>query len=377
MKIGVVSTTGNLYSWAGSEETWRIFAAYALAQGHRLNLLLPEKVSKSEQVGALRQAGAVVSARGDLTPLTRRLAVRGWHSRFKRFFAERYDAIFISTGGIADCAWLPDLLPEIEHSSSPLIFFIQSNAEGVIQAQPIRDTLRAVYQRAALVIFLSQHNYQLAERQLAWRFPKARILMNPVRTPMPQPLPWPETADCLLRLAEVARFEVGDKRQDQLLEALATDDWKKRNWSLTFFGSGPDENHIRQLIDFYGLQHKANIGGQVADFREIWKNHHLHILPSSREGMPLALIESMACGRPALVTRAGGNAELVRDGVDGFVSPGMHPEVIRETLEQAWAERSRWQEMGRAAFARADQLVPKDWAAQMLALVESVAAKRS
>ena len=85
----------------------------------------------------------------------------------------------------------------------------------------------------------------------------------------------------------------------------------------------------------------------------------------------------MACGRPALVTRAGGNAELVRDGVDGFVSPGMHPEVIRETLEQAWAERSRWQEMGRAAFARADQLVPKDWAAQMLALVESVAAKRS
>jgi hypothetical protein len=31
--------------------------------------------------------------------------------------------------------------------------------------------------------------------------------------------------------------------------------------------------------------------------------------------------------------------------------------------------------MGRSAFARADQVVPKDWAAQMLALVESAAAK--
>ena len=376
MKIGVVSTTGNLYSWAGSEETWRIFAAYALAKGHRLNLLLPEMVSKSEQVSALRQAGAVVSARGDLTPLTRRLAVRGWHSRFKRFFAERYDAIFISTGGIADCAWFPDLLPEIERSRSPLIFFIQSNAEGVVQEPYIRDSLRAIYQRADLVIFLSQHNYQLAERQLAWRFPRVRMLMNPVRTPMPQPLPWPDNADEVLRLAEVARFEVGDKRQDQLLEALATDDWKNRNWSLTFFGSGPDEDHIRQLISFYGLQNKASIGGHVADFREIWKNHHLHILPSSREGMPLALIESMSCGRPALVTRAGGNAELVRDGVDGFVSPGMHSEIIRETLERAWAERERWQEMGRAAFARADQLVPKDWAAQMLSLVQTTAGGR-
>ncbi len=87
--------------------------------------------------------------------------------------------------------------------------------------------------------------------------------------------------------------------------------------------------------------------------------------------MPLALIESMFCGRPAVVTRAGGNAELVGDGVEGFVSAGMHPEIIRETLERAWDARERWQEMGKAAYARADQLVPKDWAAQMLALVAS------
>jgi L-malate glycosyltransferase len=375
MKLGIVSTTGNLYSWAGSEETWRLLATYALSQGNKLNLLLPEKVSQSEQVHTLRQAGATVRVRGDLKPLTRRFAVRGWYSRFKRFFAEHHDAIFVSTGGIADCAWFPDLLPEIERCQSPLIFFIQSNAEGMVHDQRVRDSLRAVFQRAALVIFLSQHNYQLAERQLAWRFPNARILMNPLRTPMSHPLSWPNTADGLLHIAEVARFEVADKRQDQLLEALSSDCWKDRNWSLTFFGSGPDENHVRQLISFYGLQDKVKIGGHVADFRCIWKNQHLHILPSFREGMPLALIESMSCGRPALVTRAGGNAELVRDGVDGFVSPGMHPEIIRETLERAWIARDRWPEMGRAAFARADQTVPKDWASQMLALVESAAAK--
>jgi hypothetical protein len=53
----------------------------------------------------------------------------------------------------------------------------------------------------------------------------------------------------------------------------------------------------------------------------------------------------------------------------------MHPEIIRETLERAWAARDHWQEMGRAAFARADQVVPKDWAAQILTLVETAAAK--
>jgi len=91
--------------------------------------------------------------------------------------------------------------------------------------------------------------------------------------------------------------------------------------------------------------------------------------------MPLALIESMSCGRPALVTRAGGNAELVQDGSNGFVSPGMHPEIIGETLERAWVVRDQWQQMGQRAFADADKLVPKDWAAQMLGLIEKAAAK--
>ena len=352
-----------------------MFAGHALAQRHQLKLFLPEKVSQSEQVNALRQAGATVAVRRDLTPLKRRLAGRGLYSRFKKFFAEYYDAIFISTGGIDDCAWCPDLLAEIERSQSPVVFFIQSNAEGVVRDQIIRDSLRALYQRAALVIFLSQHNLRLAERQLAWRFPKATILMNPLRTPMLQPLPWPEAGHDILRLAEVARFEVADKRQDQLLEALSTDIWKCRNWSLTFFGSGPDEKHISQLIKLYGLQDKVSVGGHLADFKDIWQNHHLHILPSFREGMPLALIESMSCGRPALVTRAGGNAEIVQDGVEGFVSPGMHPEIVGDTLERAWAARDRWPEMGQAAFARASQLVPKDWAAQMLALIQTAAGR--
>ena len=375
MKIGIISTTGNMYAWAGSEETWRLFAAHALAHGHQIDLLLPEKVSQSGQVDLLRKAGATVMSRKELSPITRRLAVRGLHSRFKKFFAERYGAIFMSTGGIDDCAWFPDLAPQLMNCQSPLIFFIQSNAEGVVRDQPVRDTLRAIYQRAKLMIFLSQHNFKLAERQLAWRFPKYRILMNPLRTPMTGPLPWPVTQNGPWRMAEVARLEVADKRQDQLLEALSADQWKARNWSLTFFGSGPDEKHITELIRLYGLQDKVRLGGQVPDFRQIWQDHHLHILPSSREGMPLALIESMSCGRPALVTRAGGNAELVQDDINGFVCPGMHPEIIGETLERAWAARDRWQQLGQRASADADRLVPKDWAGQMLGLIEKAAAE--
>ena len=370
MKIGILSTTGNLYPWAGSEETWRILADYALVQGHELDLLLPEKVANSAQVTAIRSRGAIVKVRKELTPISRRLALRGLSSRFKKFFNSPHDVIFVSTGGIADCAWIPDLIPEIEKTKTPIVFFIQSNAEGAIHEQDVRDQLTKTYAKASLMIFLSEHNLKLAERQLAYRFPRRTILMNPVRDAVVNPLDWPSSDNGKLLMAEVARLEVADKRQDQLLEALSTDEWKGRNWSLTFFGTGPDKGHIKKLISFYGLEDKVSMGGHVGDFRQIWRNHHLHILPSSREGMPLALIESMFCGRPAVVTRAGGNAELVRDGIEGYVSPGMHPEIIRETLERAWADRERWSQIGSQAFDRVSGLVPRNWAARMLDLLK-------
>jgi glycosyltransferase involved in cell wall biosynthesis len=93
---------------------------------------------------------------------------------------------------------------------------------------------------------------------------------------------------------------------------------------------------------------------------KIWTDHHLHILISRAEGLALALIESMFCGRPAVVTRTGANHELLRDNKDGFVSDGNDPEVIRQTFERAWNNRQRWPEMGEAAFQRANEWVPRD-----------------
>ena len=139
-----------------------------------------------------------------------------------------------------------------------------------------------------------------------------------------------------------------------------TPEWKKRNWRLDLFGSGSDAKYIQDVIRYVGLEDRVTLCGFERDFLKIWTDHHLHILISRAEGLALALIESMFCGRPAVVTRTGGNHELLRDNEDGLVSAGEHPEVIRETLERAWINRQRWPEMGKAAFQRANEWVPKD-----------------
>jgi glycosyltransferase involved in cell wall biosynthesis len=369
MYIGIISTIGGRYSWAGSEETWRLFALEALRQGHHVSISASSAIARSGQVNQLRAHGVQIFARKELNGVTRRLARRRLYSRFSRFFRKHHDVIFLSMGGAGDCFWIPDLLESLRNSKIPLVIFVQANAEGMIHEESQRETLRLFYQRATKVIFLSRHNQTLLERQLAISFPHGCRIMNPLREPLGASLPWPNRASEPVRFAEVARLEVADKHQDHLLEALATPLWRARPWELTFYGSGDDEGHIRRLISFFGLQDKVHLGGYLPDFRDIWKSHHLHVIPSRREGMPLALIESMACGRPAVVTRAGGNPELVEDGVQGWVCPGMHPEVLRETLERAWQARDRWSTMGEAAYRKIQSVIDPQWGQCVLAVV--------
>lgn len=84
------------------------------------------------------------------------------------------------------------------------------------------------------------------------------------------------------------------------------------------------------------------------------------VLPSRYEGLPLALVESMWCGRPTVVTDVAGNTEVCVDNETGFVAPAPTVPLLAATLERAWERREDWQSMGRAARARAESIIPKD-----------------
>lgn len=370
VKIGIISTVGGGFKWAGSEETWRLFATHVVEQKHSVAIQASESVSRFEKLKLLRDAGAQIVPRKELNGVTRRLANKGLHSRFRAFLKRDLDVLFLTMGGVADCLWIPDLLLALKSVSIPMVLNVQANAEGIVESETHREALRAIYRQASAVIFQSHHNHRLAERQLAMRIPKAKVISNPLREPLGDPLNWPTTGT--FKFAEVARMQVNDKQQDHLLEALSDDRWKDRDWHLTLCGSGPDDQHVRSLVNMYGLEGRVDFIAYVENREDIWRDKHLHILPTRREGMPLALIESMACARPAIVTRAGGSPELIKDGENGFVCPGMHPVVLCETLDRAWQAREQWSEMGMVAYQTVREQIHEDWGQKILDVVVSV-----
>ncbi len=374
MKIGIISTVGG-YSWAGSEEMWKLFASEALRAGHSVAVCVQTSIAQSEELAEYSRLGGVTFSYRPLSWLMRRVTSSGWYSRFNRMRRWKPDLLCIS-GGSYDLYKESDLMLFLKANKSPQVFIIQGNAEGFISGQTQRDSLRRLYLAASRIVCVSRGNATLLERQLASALP-ATILPNPIRSRLERPLPWPIDMNNGVRFATVGRYEVGSKCQDRTLQALATSEWKNRNWRLSFFGSGPDQAYLQNLIRYYGLEDRVVLQGLERDFKKIWANHHLHILNSRAEGLALALIESMFCGRPAVVTRTGGNHELLRDELDGFVSPGDDPEIIRETLERAWANRGRWHSMGEGAFKRVAEWVPADLGARLLTTITDAASVRS
>jgi glycosyltransferase involved in cell wall biosynthesis len=100
--------------------------------------------------------------------------------------------------------------------------------------------------------------------------------------------------------------------------------------------------------------------GYEPNIESIWAAHHALILPSRGEGLPLALVEAMWCGRPAIVTDSGGNAEIVEEGVTGFVADWPNTKAINDALERAWQRRGAWCEMGMAAAEEIRKRLPDD-----------------
>jgi glycosyltransferase involved in cell wall biosynthesis len=136
---------------------------------------------------------------------------------------------------------------------------------------------------------------------------------------------------------------------------------------------------LRDLARHLALK-KVDFPGFVSDVESIWKTHHALVLPSRTEGLPLALIEAMMCGRFGIVTNEGGTSEVVDEGRTGFIANAAKVDELDHAMERAWAMRAEWESIGKAAGRAVRTMVPLDplasFTAKLLRLVDSVAHNR-
>lgn len=249
----------------------------------------------------------------------------------------------------------------------------QKASDHIWPSDEIRPLLIKGYQNAIYSFFVSRHNLKLTQSQLGIKLPLSQVVKNPYQGIISEPLPWPED-NGYLKLACVARLWILDKGQDILLNVLAQNKWRERNLKVSFFGSGNNDDGLVDMAKMLELENVDFLGFKQ-NIIEIWQDYHGLVLPSRAEGLPLALVEAMMCGRVAIATSVGGISELLEDEITGFIAQGASVEAVDYALEKAWQRRYEWKSMGKMASIAARKFISphpeKDLGERLIKLCEN------
>ncbi len=364
------------HPWGGSEELWA-GAAYELSKaGHEVSASVQKWPQTHSKIKHLQSAGVLLNERRTSVfqstlwtsrwqrakhvwgraiakhyPLTESPA--GFDKHVRRF---KPDLVCVSNWGYRDALpWMWFLHRE----KIPFVSVVQTNAEYLWPTDKQLVKLSQVYQSAEAVFCVSKANLELLQNQLAMRLPQARVMWNPYQVDRQNPPEWPSQSQTW-KIACVGRLEPNAKGQDLLFQVLAQPAWRNRNVKVSMFGGGISAQGVHQLAKLYELEDTLEFRGHVADVRQIWEEHHALVLPSRMEGLPLALVEALMCGRPAIVTNIAGNPEVVEDGINGFVADAPHVRSLSNAMERAWEARDEWKAMGETARAKILKQVPEN-----------------
>ena len=100
--------------------------------------------------------------------------------------------------------------------------------------------------------------------------------------------------------------------------------------------------------------------GHRSDIAEIWRHADVALLPSYREGMPKALLEAAACGRPIITTDVVGCRQVIDHGIEGLIVPARQSDGLAQSMRLLCEDDGLRRNMGLAARARAERLFGDD-----------------
>ena len=261
-----------------------------------------------------------------------------FHNR-KRILNSGMDLLYVHS---PECC-LPFLY---NNSDVPVIYHQHGSANPVVRSKYaygrntffqnlFEITAKIIYKRAAWIIAIDQQCFSQAVQNGAGE--KATLLMNAVN--MKQFYPNNE-----LRLETRKRLGLNDdkfaiiyagrlekaKGADKLLACIPF--MKAEGISFHIFLAG--EGTYRPVLEKYVVDNQydewVTFLGQVphGNLPVYYNMSDLLVLPSEMEGVPMVILEALACGTPVVASQVGGIPDIVTQGVNGAVLNDLSPRIF-------------------------------------------------
>lgn len=370
----LVYSTQPIYPfWGGSEKFWfeTILHPDFIAQ-FRCTVLLRDSPVTRSRAESLKKAGYDIqwirqAKRTTLQRITNRLkntvipgAARPHDPVIQQIEAVKPDLILFNLSSISHILSSAQIFLAAIRLGIPYWLVFQHIQEHYFaRNDEMTSRFAHILDEASRIVCVSRRNRKTIERATGKPLKNVITTVNAIRHDVLRHLAetgtrWPVHTEGTARFINLARIEPDNKGQHILLEVLSDKRWHQRDWTLLFQGGGRFSALLERWITYFGIPpERIEIRDHVDDISMVLANSDLLVLPSLSEGMPFAMIEAMACGRPAVGTPVGGIPELIIEGQTGWLARSTEVSDVADALENAWSSRPEWSAYGTRAMEHA------------------------
>lgn len=232
-----------------------------------------------------------------------------------------------------------------KHFHFPMIISVRND--------PVKEYKNPVYQAIMRILYPKADGYVFQTEQAKEYFSFSKKIMEKCCV-IPNPLAR-EFVD-YKRVPEDKRKKVivnvgklsSQKNQTVLIQAFSKIKDKFSEYQLHIYGEGDKRKELESLVETLGMRNRVVFKGNVSGLAKQIEDAALFVLSSDYEGMPNALMESMAMGIPSISTDCpcGGPNFLIQDGENGMLVPVGDVDKLAETMEQLLQDRELADTMG-------------------------------
>lgn len=143
---------------------------------------------------------------------------------------------------------------------------------------------------------------------------------------------------------------------ERLIEAWKLLGERHPEWSLDIVGDGEERERLQGLIDNYGLNSQITLKKTTTEIEKVYIEAGILAMSARYEGLPMILLEGQAYGLPIVSFRCQcGPADVVEDGVTGFLVPEGDVQALADRLERLMSDELLRKKMGDAAVKASER----------------------
>ena len=162
------------------------------------------------------------------------------------------------------------------------------------------------------------------------------------------------------------------KRKNHIVLIRAVAELQNPNFHLFICGDGVQENELKMEAKKLGIRQQVHFLGFRQDVYKLCSSADLFLFASLQEGLPVAIMEAMACRLPIIASRIRGNIDLIDEGKGGYLVDATDVQGFVKAIQMAISDKEKLSKMEEYNYSKIQDYGEEAVLKEMSALYQSM-----